>query len=365
MSSVFIVDNTDGTLSLVMEPGSLNGPGSGTRDSDLRLYGMGTLLWGEGVNENILRISENWACDEKAGTPGTPQDEIDLGPGRGITTPLEGQTWWNKTIKQMYAYDGAAWKTISALYVSNDPTDNPSVGDLWYDTDVVGGCMEPVVKIYDPTHPEATPQGWVNIAADRLNRCGDAMSGDLDMTNNSILNLSYPSNPGDAASKQYVDDRETSILASLSGHATDMGIHLTANQNLIMDNLESNLSGNPPATMGVDLSKMRGFNSGFGGNTVTTEMNNRIRKNATDTMAAAQTIVLGRDPNTGTMEAATASWVETQIGATGASGGDRIVKYWNTLSGSAQDGDIHVDGTGKIWIRALGAWEQVFPAQYS
>ena len=38
-----------------------------------------------------------------------------------------------------------------------------------------------------------------------LIRSGDTMQGDLDMNNNKITNLKYPTDVGDAASKLYVD----------------------------------------------------------------------------------------------------------------------------------------------------------------
>ncbi len=360
MASVFIVDNTDGTLSLVMEPGSLNGPGSGTRDSDLRLYGMGALLWGEGMNENVLRIAENFACEEKAGSPGVPQDEGDLGPGRGITTPLIGQTWFNKTDETLYYYNGTLWLKSSSVTASATQPTTAEEGDLWYENSGTSGPCGTMkqLMVFNGTD-------WDSVADAYLPLCGGILSGGLDMSTNKIWNIGYPSGSTDVASKQYVDDREASILGSLSTHVGDYSLHLTAAQNQIMNSLEGNLGGADPTTTGLDLSKMIGFNAAFGGTRVHNVMNTRLNKTTTDTVSAGHTIVLGRAPNSGSNEAATAAWVEAEIGATGAGGGDRIVKYWNTLSGSAQSGDIHVDGSGRIWIRASGNWRQVYPAQYS
>lgn len=359
MASVFIVDNTDGTLSLVMQPGSLNGPGSNTRDSDLRIYGMGSLLWGEGMNENILRVAENFACEEKAGSPGVPQDETDIGPGKGITTPLIGQSWFNKSDDQLYFYNGTAWLKSSAVGVSATMPASAEVGNLWYDNSGTGGpCgTSNQLMVYNGTD-------WDSVADGYLPTCGGVLSGGIDMGGNSISNLAYPTASDHAANQQYVDDREVSILAVVSGHTSNFTLHLTTNQNAILDNLEASLAGHPAATMGVDLSKMKSFNAAYGGDDVSTVVGQRVRKNATDTLTAGNTIVLGKNPDSGTMQAATATWVETQIGATGTGGGDRIVKYWNSLSGSAIDGDIHTSG-GKVYIRVAGAWEQVFPAQYS
>jgi len=358
MSSVFIVDNTDGTLTITMPPGSLNGPGSGTRDSDMRLYGMGALLWGEGVNENILRLYENFACPEKAGSPGIPQDEIDLGPGRGVTTPLEGQTWYNKTDQNLYFYNGTLWVKTSAVIVSTTQPAYSEPGDLWFDTTSGNPCGNSQLKIYNGS-------AWESVAVDYLSECGGTVTGNINMSGNSILDLSYPSASTDAANKQYVDDRETSILASLNAHAVNTGLHINANERIFLNNIDINVTPGIEGGIGGDIATLQGYNSDAALSTVPTDMKNRIRLNATDTMTVGQTIVLGKDPSAGTMQAATASWVETQIGALGAIGGDRIVKFWGTLAGAADDGDIHVDGTGKIFIKAQGTWEQVFPAQYT
>lgn len=360
MSSVFIIDNTDGTLSLTMPPGFLNGPGSGTRDSDLRLYGMGALLWGEGVNENILRIAENFAVEEKAGSPGIPKDESDLAPGLGITNPLTGQTWYNKTDEQLYYYTGTKWNKTSAVFVNNVQPGDPEDGDLWFDTDNGNPCTNSQLKIYDGS-------SWLSVADDYLSECGGSVTGNINMTGNSILNLSYPTNATDAVNMQYVMDREASILNVITTHENRNDLHLTAAQNTILDTMVSNIPGGVGnAELGEDLSRMGNFNDAFAGSTVAVEMGNRIRKNATDTMTSGQTIVLGRDPNASTMEATTASWVQTQIDvATGGNRGERSVRYWNSKSGSALDGDIHIDTSGRAWMRISSAWKQIFPAQYS
>ena len=45
-----------------INPGEFNGPGgTGTAQTSLRLYGRGALEWGESVDENLVRIHENFA----------------------------------------------------------------------------------------------------------------------------------------------------------------------------------------------------------------------------------------------------------------------------------------------------------------
>ena len=113
--------------SFIIGPGELNGPAGLARDSDLELYGFGSLKWGEGVDQNQYRLMESSACPAKVdgdflvGTddadgfvPGTgsfvtgspaiivPKDERDLGIGNGITAPLIGQIWYNTTDNILY-----------------------------------------------------------------------------------------------------------------------------------------------------------------------------------------------------------------------------------------------------------------------
>ena len=126
------VDLTQRELdSFIIGPGELNGPAGNARDSDLELYGFGSLKWGEGVNQNQYRMMESFACPAKedndflvgtddpvdyvAGTgsfntavhPITPKDEYDLGVGNGITVPVIGQPWYNTTNKTRYTYIGS------------------------------------------------------------------------------------------------------------------------------------------------------------------------------------------------------------------------------------------------------------------
>ena len=110
MSTVYIVNNTGNTLSFAIQPGTLNGPSGVQQNTDLRLHGMGTVLWGEGVNENFLRLTESFACPESVSTPGSPMDEVELAqPGFGINTPIEGQQWYNIDQQKLFVYNGTDW----------------------------------------------------------------------------------------------------------------------------------------------------------------------------------------------------------------------------------------------------------------
>lgn len=129
MSETFLIKKTafdnSGTIldkeanAFVLGPGEENGPLGLAHNSDLTLYGFGSLKWGEGVDQNLYRILENFACPRKGmtGSPPAydavaPMDETDLGVGNGITAPLIGQLWYDITSKIPFVYNGTHWVTV-------------------------------------------------------------------------------------------------------------------------------------------------------------------------------------------------------------------------------------------------------------
>jgi hypothetical protein len=60
--SNYVIDFTDPLKpGFIIAPASFNGPGGSNADTTLRLYGRGALEWGEAVNEDLARLSENFA----------------------------------------------------------------------------------------------------------------------------------------------------------------------------------------------------------------------------------------------------------------------------------------------------------------
>lgn len=87
-----------------------------TTSTSLTLYGLDAPNYGEGQQENFIRMLENFASD-------TP-------PPR----PTSGQTWWDTTMNKLKAYDGTKWELASGG-VTNSTTapTTPLEGTLWYD----------------------------------------------------------------------------------------------------------------------------------------------------------------------------------------------------------------------------------------
>lgn len=80
--------------------------------TDLTLFGRSFLEYGEQLNENILRLLENFACpgvetgpDEA--TPDLSQASIN------ISEPVEGQLWLNETNGCFYQFNGQKWIKLS------------------------------------------------------------------------------------------------------------------------------------------------------------------------------------------------------------------------------------------------------------
>lgn len=159
MSETFVIKKTafnDAAIlsekeanSFVIGPGELNGPAGLSRQSDLRLFGFGSLKWGEGIDQNLYRMLENFSCPRKVtgdtfivGSPTTlydetihpvmPKDENDLGIGNGITTPIAGQSWYDTTSKHHFTFNGTHWISvgISQGTIQIDAKNTMSVNDL-------------------------------------------------------------------------------------------------------------------------------------------------------------------------------------------------------------------------------------------
>lgn len=158
MSSLYIVESTDGTFSFTIQPGSVNGPSAAVQSTDLKFVGSGLYGWGQAYVNNFFRLLENFATEEKnVGGQLRPLDATDFtgnpsacyGLNKGINAPVAGQSWFNKTRNELYVYTGTIdqggtdeWVPASSFAVgtvdpSNDPSNPgyvPFVGQLWYDT---------------------------------------------------------------------------------------------------------------------------------------------------------------------------------------------------------------------------------------
>lgn len=187
--SPYVVDFSDPTKTpITVQPATKDGPGQLQHSTSITIHGQNSLLYGEGVNENFLRIVEHFAN-------ATPPLQ-----------PIEGQIWLNNSstyeagFNETLAYkqgdhlfrvfrrrkDPNAptnfityWTTINPTIVDVDITNRLAFtaesGHLWYDMDVsddvdvpsASSWDHPQLKIYDPN------DGWVSIGRNYIQKIGN------------------------------------------------------------------------------------------------------------------------------------------------------------------------------------------------
>ena len=104
------LNKTDGSLLLDLIDGVKN-----TSATDITLIGRNSTGFGESVNENFIKILENFASTAAP------------------ATPLEGQLWFDTTTDTLRVYNGTDFKAAGGAYVQ---TSQPAMaeGDFWYNT---------------------------------------------------------------------------------------------------------------------------------------------------------------------------------------------------------------------------------------
>ena len=110
---------TNGTLLEILADGSAD-----TTTTSISLVGKNYAGYGIYLNENFLKLLENFASTATNGNPTSPT----------LANPLTGQLWWDTTDKVLKAYNGTAWKEIANSSPSTTAPSNPQVGDQWYNT---------------------------------------------------------------------------------------------------------------------------------------------------------------------------------------------------------------------------------------
>jgi hypothetical protein len=93
----------------------------GDNTNGITLFGKNTANYGEQLNENFLRLLENFA---KATEPTTPAGQ----------SPIVGQLWWDTVngVLKVRA-DSSTWKAVGTPLVSVNQPINAKNGELWYD----------------------------------------------------------------------------------------------------------------------------------------------------------------------------------------------------------------------------------------
>jgi len=106
----YTINKTDGTVVTTITDGTAD------NTTSLQLFGKSYSGFGEGLNENLVKLLEN------AASTSAP------------STPLKGELWFDTTTNQLKVYDGTSFKPTGGSKSSASQPTSPSAGDLWHDS---------------------------------------------------------------------------------------------------------------------------------------------------------------------------------------------------------------------------------------
>ena len=105
------INNTFGTLLVTLADGTID-----VAATDLTLIGKGYAGFGEKLNENLVKMLENF------NNTSAPSNKI------------TGQLWYDQTNKQLNVYTGTKFKPVGSTTNSTSAPTNAVLGDTWFDT---------------------------------------------------------------------------------------------------------------------------------------------------------------------------------------------------------------------------------------
>ena len=105
------INNTFGTLLVTLADGTID-----VATTDITLIGKGYAGFGEKLNENLVKLLENF------NNTSAPSNKI------------QGQLWYDKTNNQLNVYTGTKFKPVGSSTNSASAPTNAVLGDLWFDT---------------------------------------------------------------------------------------------------------------------------------------------------------------------------------------------------------------------------------------
>ena len=104
------LQKTNGNLVVELADGKID-----TTSTDLTLIGKNYRGFGEIINENLIKLTENFASSSEP------------------RAPLIGQIWYNTQKEKIEVFNGDQFRAASAAIVQNNELEDPSEGDLWID----------------------------------------------------------------------------------------------------------------------------------------------------------------------------------------------------------------------------------------
>jgi hypothetical protein len=106
----YTINKTDGTVVTTITDGTVD------NTTSLQLFGKSYSGFGEGLNENLVKLLENAASTTAP------------------TAPLKGELWFDTTTNQLKVYDGTSFKPTGGAKTGAAAPTSPGAGDLWHDS---------------------------------------------------------------------------------------------------------------------------------------------------------------------------------------------------------------------------------------
>lgn len=106
----YILNKTNGAKLVTVEDAALD------NSTNLLFVGKNYAGYGEIVNENFLKLLENFSDSKEP------------------SKPILGQIWFDSATKRLSVYDGKKFKGISHIQIKSSTPDSPVEGELWWDT---------------------------------------------------------------------------------------------------------------------------------------------------------------------------------------------------------------------------------------
>jgi len=135
----YTINRTDGTVVATITDGTVD------NTTSVQLFGKSFSGFGEGLNENLVKLLENSASTSAP------------------TAPLTGELWMDTANSQLKVYDGSSFKPTGGAKSSSTAPTNPGAGDLWHDSDddqlyvYTGSAFQLVGPVYTAGQ---TLSGW-------------------------------------------------------------------------------------------------------------------------------------------------------------------------------------------------------------
>ncbi len=105
----YSINKTDGTLLATVADGQVD-----NLTTDITLIGKNYSGFGESLNENFIKLLENFASTSR------PEH------------PIRGQVWFDTSEAKLKVYTGTGFVPVSSASISNSQPGQPGAGDLWF-----------------------------------------------------------------------------------------------------------------------------------------------------------------------------------------------------------------------------------------